>query len=84
MLRQGDPISPFLFIIMAEALGRMISKRREEGVWKGIRVAQGLRSISHLQFANDNLLLGEALLKETHVMKNTIEIYSSLLGQKVN
>ncbi len=45
-LRQGDPISLFLFIIMAEALGRLVSRKKREGRWKGIRVAVGIDLVS--------------------------------------
>ena len=39
-IRQGDPLSPFLFIIMAEVLGRLILKQKALGLWKGIRITK--------------------------------------------
>lgn len=48
-IRQGDPLSPFLFIIMAEALGKSISHLRTEGRWKGIEAAPRLDRVTHHQ-----------------------------------
>ena len=40
-LRQGDPLSPFLFVIVAEVLNRMISKAKEVGLIEGLQVGKG-------------------------------------------
>lgn len=77
-------MSPFLFIIMAEALGRLISRRMRDGVWKGVKVGQGLDLITHPQFANDTLLMGESSFWEARVIKATIDMYGRALGQCVN
>ena len=55
-LRQGDPISPYLFVLCMEKLSLMISKKVNLGLWKPIRVAKDGMSISYLRLA-DNLLL---------------------------
>lgn len=58
-LRQGDPLSPFLFLLVAEGLNVMMSASVEAYLFKGY----GLGStnsivVSHFQFADDTLLLG--------------------------
>lgn len=55
-LRQGDPLSSLLFLIMMEILSRMLRKAEEEGCIKGFQVgsaAEGGLSITHLLFADD-------------------------------
>ncbi|VVA41364.1 PREDICTED: reverse mRNAase [Prunus dulcis] len=52
-LRQGDPFSPYLFLIISEALSRNIMKCIESGEIKGIRIARGSPTLSHLFFADD-------------------------------
>ena len=54
-LRYGDPLSPFLFVIVGEALSRMISKAEGSGLVHGFQPSQGTPMISHLQFADDTL-----------------------------
>lgn len=56
-LWQGDPLSPYLFLLCAEAFSSLLiaAERRWELV--GIRVCQDARSINHLLFADDSLLL---------------------------
>lgn len=57
---------------MAEAFKILISKRKLDGLWKGVKVAEGVDNISHLQFANDTLLLDETSFKEIRVIKQVI------------
>ena len=59
-LRQGDPLSPFLFLFVADALSALISKSmREEGL-QGVNICRGAPVISHLLFADDSLLFFHA------------------------
>lgn len=83
-IRQGDPLSPFLFIIMAEALGRSISHIRAEGKWKGIEVAPGIDKSTHNQFANDTLLFGATTRVEARCIKKLLNEYGLASGQNIN
>ena len=55
-LRQGDPLSPFLFNLVVEVLSKMMDKARERGMIKGIGFNNDELHITHLQFADDTML----------------------------
>lgn len=74
-IRQGDPLSPFLFIIIVEALKHMINRSRIEGCWKAIKISRGVDDITHTQFANDTLLMSEATVHEARVIKLVLDKY---------
>jgi hypothetical protein len=62
-LRQGDPLSPILFVIVMEALSRLIDKAIGAGMIFGFSVSRDNHApllISHLLFANDTLIFCEA------------------------
>ncbi|KAA3460177.1 reverse transcriptase [Gossypium australe] len=59
-LRQGDPISPFLFLICGEGLSSLMRKAVQEGHLKGVKASRRGPQISHLLFADDCILFGEA------------------------
>lgn len=59
-LREGDLLSPFLFILGSEVLYTLLIKEENEGNLKGIRIIRGGPSITHLLFADDLILFGEA------------------------
>lgn len=58
-LRQGDPLAPFLFLIVAEGLSSLMCKVVELGSFSGYSFQQS-HSISHLQYTDDTLLIGKA------------------------
>jgi hypothetical protein len=55
-IRQGDPISPYLFLSAAEGLSCLLKSRNQSSVLNGIKVALSAPMVSHLLFADDNLL----------------------------
>ena len=68
-LRQGDPLSPFLFDIFMEALSRMLVSSTAAGQFSGFTVgneAGSLMSVSHLLFADDTLVFYDA--DSTHII----------------
>ncbi|GKG08159.1 arginine repressor C-terminal-like domain-containing protein, partial [Tanacetum coccineum] len=58
-LRQGDPLSPFLFLIVAEALQVCILDACNKGLYNGVSLAGCGANVSLLQYADDTLLFGE-------------------------
>ena len=61
-LRQGDPISPYLFIICAEAFSRLIVSGINRRNIHGIQICRGSPILSHLIFANDSILFAKAFV----------------------
>ncbi|KAL5557970.1 hypothetical protein UlMin_034181 [Ulmus minor] len=83
-LRQGDPLSPFLFILVADILGRMTDKAVRIGEVKGFKVGREEVVVSHLQFADDTLFLldpDQINIQKVHTILNFFSICS---GLKIN
>uniref|UniRef100_A0A251RWC4 Putative reverse transcriptase domain, Reverse transcriptase zinc-binding domain protein n=1 Tax=Helianthus annuus TaxID=4232 RepID=A0A251RWC4_HELAN len=72
-MRQGDPISPFLFVIVMESLSCMISRACELGLVRSIDLPFDGPSVSHLFFADDAIIFGEwdrdSILNVVRVLK---------------
>ncbi|XP_021985625.1 uncharacterized protein LOC110881778 [Helianthus annuus] len=58
-MRQGDPISPFLFVIVMEALSCMLDKACEVQIMKGVHLPEDGSLVSHLFYADDAFIIGE-------------------------
>ena len=54
-LRQGDPLSPFMFILCTEALVSLLNQAENQGKITGMRVARASPQVSHPLFADDSL-----------------------------
>nr|GEZ29399.1 RNA-directed DNA polymerase, eukaryota [Tanacetum cinerariifolium] len=72
-LRQGDPLSSFLFIIVVEALHISLQVSKEINIFEGVEVGHNKINISHLQFADDALIMGKRSLENA---KNLCHILS--------
>ncbi|GJW56246.1 putative RNA-directed DNA polymerase, eukaryota, reverse transcriptase zinc-binding domain protein [Tanacetum coccineum] len=57
-LCQGDPLSPFLFILAMEALNVALIEATNNNLFNGIKVRKDKIQVSYLQFADDALILG--------------------------
>jgi hypothetical protein len=56
-LRQGDPLSPLLFNLVAHVLGVLLSKAADKGHLKGILTNLLPEGISHIQYADDTVIM---------------------------
>lgn len=56
-LRQGDSLSPLLFLLVTETLGAMLCKAKDARLIKGFSMGREEISVSHLQYADDNKLI---------------------------
>lgn len=83
-LRQGDPISPYLFLICAEAFSTLITRGVVQWQIHGVRACNGAPPISHLFFADDSILFAKASLQERSAIANIISLYEKASGQNVN
>jgi hypothetical protein len=82
-LRQGDPISPYLFLICAEGLSALLSKATTDGILTGIPTSKRGPCISHLFFADDSLLFSRATLAQWESLTNILQLYEKASGQKM-
>lgn len=83
-IRQGDPLSPFLFIIAAEGLGRFIAKEREAKRIKALQLWGNNIPLTHQQFVDDIMLFGEPTVKEVRHLKRILDLFSEASGLEVN
>ena len=83
-IRQGDPISLYLFLLCVEALSSMLIKANDEDILTGVpTLKRGLR-ISHLFFADDSLLFCKASMSQWNSLSKILRIYKAASGQKLN
>ncbi|XP_061365237.1 uncharacterized protein LOC133308608 [Gastrolobium bilobum] len=83
-LRQGDPLSPYLFILCMERLGHLISHAVRQKCWKPIMLRRNAPPISHLFFADDLILCADASFDQAQTISKVLDDFCLSSGQKVN
>ncbi|GKV24336.1 hypothetical protein SLEP1_g33963 [Rubroshorea leprosula] len=82
-LRQGDPLSPYLFLIAVEGLHALLLEAEMKDMLKGVMVDENT-SVSHLQFADDTALLCEASANSVWAIKCTLRWFEIMSGLRIN
>ncbi|XP_050217744.1 uncharacterized protein LOC126668597 [Mercurialis annua] len=83
-VRQGDPLSPMLFVIAAEGFKAIIEKAKSLGLFTGIQIDGFRKSLSLLQFADDTLLF---LPNDLEMVKNLLRVlrcFAIVSGLRIN
>ncbi|VVA41142.1 Hypothetical predicted protein, partial [Prunus dulcis] len=83
-IRQGDPLSPYLFVLCMEKLSHIIQQAVQDKAWKPVQICQSGHFISHLFFADDLILFRKGSVNQAIVMKKCLDDFCSLSGQKVS
>lgn len=83
-LRQGYPLSPYLFILMAESFSCAVNHKRQTGFVTGIKFEDGIKNINHSQFADDTLLLGGATTIIARRFKSLLDKFMRYSGGQIN
>nr|KAJ0220457.1 hypothetical protein LSAT_V11C200099490 [Lactuca sativa] len=83
-IRQGDPLSPFLFIIVAEGLNIALETAKQSGASVGIQLPRQGPSISHLQYVDDAVFLGSWSIENAKNLIRILRCFELSSGLKVN
>ncbi|XP_055835240.1 uncharacterized protein LOC129903721 [Solanum dulcamara] len=83
-LKQGDPLSPFLFILGAEVLSRLLNNLHHHPNYQGFFMAKRGPKINHLSFADDVIIFSSGRAQTLQLIMETLHTYESTSGQLIN
>jgi len=83
-LRQGDPLSPYLFLFVADGLSKVLHQETRTDTIQGLKVCRSAPAVSHLLFADDSLLFFKADERQTRAVKDALSRYCKATGQLIN
>ncbi|XP_041027096.1 uncharacterized protein LOC121267314 [Juglans microcarpa x Juglans regia] len=83
-LRQGDLLSPCLFLMCTKGLVTLMQQADQHMMVEGIKICKGAPKINHLLFAYDSLIFCRATMQSNIKIQHLLEIYEKASGQKVN
>ncbi|XP_056692063.1 uncharacterized protein [Spinacia oleracea] len=83
-IRQGDPLSPFLFLFCMDILSRMLQLGNDLKQFKGISLTRGTPQMTHLFFADDALLFFLATKDSCSAVSKILHRFCRISGQQLN
>jgi len=83
-LKQGDPLAPFLFLLVAEGFSGVTRNAVSRNLFKGFKIKNEGMGISHLQYADDTLCIGEATVDNLWTLKAVLRGFEMASGLKVH
>nr|GEU94818.1 RNA-directed DNA polymerase, eukaryota, reverse transcriptase zinc-binding domain protein [Tanacetum cinerariifolium] len=82
-LKQGDPLSPFLFILIMESLHLSFQRVVDAGLFTGINLNSSL-TLSHMLYADDAVFLGQWNDRNIDTLVNVLECFFRVSGLRIN
>ena len=83
-IREGDLISPYLFILCMDYLGQLIEEKCSGKLWQPVKASQSGPAFSHLFFANDLILFAKVDWVNCVAIKDVLDTFCSISGQIVS
>lgn len=83
-LREGDPISPSLFVISVELQSILLNKPHENRKFTGFSMNKRGPQINHLAFADNAILFSSGRKRTIKLVMNTLAVYKDIFGQLLN
>ncbi|KAK8504383.1 hypothetical protein V6N12_032884 [Hibiscus sabdariffa] len=81
-VRQGDPLSAYLFVLCMECLSHAIGRQVDTGSWKNIHLSRSGPGLLHMFFANDLVLFTEASMSQLEVIREIMSNFCACSGHR--
>nr|POF16873.1 line-1 retrotransposable element orf2 protein [Quercus suber] len=82
-IRQGDPLSPYLFILCMDFLGQLIEEKCSQNLWQPVKDSRNGPTFSHLLFADDLIFFAKADYINCSAIRDVLDDFCNLLGQTI-
>ncbi|GJV23172.1 RNA-directed DNA polymerase, eukaryota [Tanacetum coccineum] len=82
-LKQGDPLSPFLFILIMESLHLSFQRVVDAGLFHGVKLRDTV-TLSHLFYADDAVFVGQWSHRNISTLTHVLKCFHKASGLKIN
>jgi hypothetical protein len=83
-LRQGDPLSPYLFLFCVERFSAILRQAQVERQISGVKFGSDGPTVTHLLFADNSIVFLKASSASLATLRGILHDYEESSGQKVN
>ncbi|XP_027067692.1 uncharacterized mitochondrial protein AtMg01250-like [Coffea arabica] len=74
-IRQGDPLSPYLFLLISEGFLNLLAQAERNKRLTGMKISRHGPSITHLFFADDSLIFCKADKTQAEAVMGILKTY---------
>ncbi|GJY28534.1 RNA-directed DNA polymerase, eukaryota, reverse transcriptase zinc-binding domain protein [Tanacetum coccineum] len=82
-LKQGDPLSPFLFILVMESLHLSFKRVEDAGMFNGIKINSSM-TLSHMFYADDAIFMGQWSKRNIDTLMYMLKCFERASGLSIN
>jgi len=83
-LRQGDPLSPYLFLFLTDSLIGLLKEAERGGKIQGHQIFANAPPVPHLLFADDSIFFCKAIVDQTYIIQDILGKYERAFKHKIS